>query len=65
MALCTECDARIEYQGNGSQRDYTFPFEYDDVSEVKVSIYDEDKTEYVKTNNKTNNHARRTWSPDT
>ena len=47
MALCTECDARIEYQGNGSQRDYTFPFEYDDVSEVKVSIYDEDTTEYV------------------
>ena len=47
MALCAECDARIEYQGNGSQRNYTFPFEYDEVTEIKVSIYDKDQTEYV------------------
>ena len=40
MALCSECTARIEYQGNGSQIDYTFPFEYYEVSEIHVSTYD-------------------------
>ena len=31
MALCHNCDdVRIEYIGNGSQTDYTFPFEYNE-----------------------------------
>ena len=47
MALCTECDARIEYQGNGSQKNYTFPFEYYETSEIYVSVYDPEKLEYV------------------
>jgi hypothetical protein len=47
MALCTECDARIEYQGNGYQRDYTFPFEYNDSSEINVSLYDVSETKYA------------------
>ena len=46
MALCGECTARIEYQGNGSQRDFTFPFEYYEESEVYVSVYNEDTFEY-------------------
>jgi hypothetical protein len=47
MALCTECDARIEYQGNGAQTDFTFPFEYDNTSEIYVSIWDEEQLKYV------------------
>jgi hypothetical protein len=47
MALCHECDARIEYQGNGSQRNYTFPFEYYETSEIYVSVYDPETQEYV------------------
>ena len=47
MALCTECDARIEYKGNRSQTDFTFPFEYDNTSEIYVSIWDEEQLTYV------------------
>ena len=47
MALCAECDARIEYQGNGSQRNYTFPFEYYETSEIYVSVYNPENLEYV------------------
>ena len=39
MVLCTECDARIEYQGVPSQTAYTFPFEYYEQSEIHVSVY--------------------------
>jgi len=38
MALCHNCDeARIEYIGNGSQTDYTFPFEYNEREDVAVA----------------------------
>ena len=47
MALCSDCTARIEYEGNGRQNLFTFPFEYDDISEVKVSVYDPEKLTYV------------------
>ena len=47
MALCSECDARIEYQGNGSQTNYTFPFEYYETSEINVSVYNPETQEYV------------------
>jgi hypothetical protein len=46
MALCHECDARIEYTGNGTQRDYTFPFEYYEESEIYVSVYNPETYEY-------------------
>ena len=46
MALCSECTARIEYQGNGSQKDYTFPFEYSETSEINVSVYNPETLEY-------------------
>ena len=46
MALCSECTARIEYQGNGSQKDYTFPFEYNETSEINVSVYNPETLEY-------------------
>jgi hypothetical protein len=46
MALCSECTARIEYQGNGSQKDYTFPFEYSETSEINVSVYNPDTLAY-------------------
>ena len=47
MAQCTECDARIEYKGNGSQRTFTFPFEYLESTDVKVAQYDKENFEYV------------------
>ena len=43
MALCHNCDdARIEYIGNGSQTDYTFPFEYNESKDVEVAFWNED-----------------------
>ncbi len=47
MAQCTDCDARIEYQGNGSQRAFTFPFEYIETTDVKVTQYDDKQLKYV------------------
>ena len=47
MATCTDCDARIKYPGDGSQQNYTFPFEYTKTSEVHVSVYDEEQLKYV------------------
>ena len=47
MASCNESNARIEYTGNGSQRAYSFPFEYNDVSEINVSVWDPETKEYV------------------
>ena len=47
MAQCTDCNARIEYTGNGSQRTFTFPFEYLESTDVRVAQYDEEKLEYV------------------
>ena len=39
MALCHNCDdVRIEYIGNGSQTDYTFPFEYNERQDVAVAF---------------------------
>lgn len=46
MALCSECTARIEYQGNRSQRNYTFDFEYYEQSEINVSVYNSDTGEW-------------------
>jgi hypothetical protein len=46
MALCSECTARIEYQGNGIQKNYTFPFEYYEQSEIYVSVYNPETLEY-------------------
>ena len=43
MALCHNCDdARIEYIGNGSQTDFTFPFEYNERTDVEVAFWNED-----------------------
>jgi hypothetical protein len=43
MALCHNCDdVRIEYIGNGSQTDYTFPFEYNERTDVDVAFWHED-----------------------
>ena len=43
MALCHNCDdARIKYTGNGSQTDYTFPFEYNERTDVAVAFWNED-----------------------
>jgi hypothetical protein len=47
MALCSDCDARIEYNGSRTQTDYTFPFEYDDRAEVFVSVYSPEEQDYV------------------
>jgi len=44
---CQECDALIEYQGNGVQRRYTFPFEYYERSEINVSVFDPEQKKYV------------------
>ena len=49
MAQCHECDAIKEYQGNRSQRNYTFEFEYYDKSEINVSVYNSDTGEWEKT----------------
>ena len=43
MALCHNCDdVRIEYIGNGSQTDYTFPFEYNERQNVAVAYWNAD-----------------------
>lgn len=47
MAQCHECEAAIEYEGNGSQRRYTFPFEYYETSEINVSVYDPEVNSFV------------------
>ena len=46
MANCCECVATKEYQGNRSQRDYTFEFEYYETSEIHVSVYNSDSMEW-------------------
>ena len=43
MALCHNCDdTRIEYIGDGSQTDYTFPFEYNEREDVAVAYWNAD-----------------------
>ena len=43
MALCHNCDdTRIEYIGNGTQGDYTFPFEYNERGDVGAAFWNED-----------------------
>jgi hypothetical protein len=43
MALCHNCDdTRIEYIGNGTQEDYTFPFEYNERNDVAVAYWNAD-----------------------
>ena len=51
---CSNCDeVQIEYTGNGSQVDYTFPFEYNNESDIRVAFWNEaefsweDTTEWV------------------
>ena len=53
MAQCTDGDARIEYQGNGSQKTFTFPFEYLEPTDVKVAQYDDEQLKYVNLTNGT------------
>ena len=43
MALCHNCDdARIKYTGNAVQTDYTFPFEYNERTDVAVAFWNEE-----------------------
>ena len=49
MADCFECVAIKEYQGNRSQRAYSFDFEYYEKSEINVSIYNSETQEWEKT----------------
>ena len=52
MALCHNCDTtRIEYTGDGSQTDFTFPFEYNDPADVSVAFFGEDKRLWIRQNN--------------
>ena len=51
MALCSDCDARIEYTSSGTQRDFTFPFEYYEQSEINVSLYNTTDREWQTTTN--------------
>ena len=46
MADCCECVATKEYQGNRSQRNYSFDFEYYETSEIHVSVYNSDTQEW-------------------
>ena len=46
MADCCECVATKEYQGNRSQRAYSFDFEYYETSEIHVSVYNSDTQEW-------------------
>ena len=49
MANCCDCTARIEYEQSGTQRDFTFPFEYYEQSEIKVSLYNKTNQEWEET----------------
>ena len=43
MALCHNCDdTRIEYTGNGVQKDFTFPFEYNVATDVAVANWNDE-----------------------
>ena len=46
MTDCCECVATKEYQGNRSQRAYSFDFEYYETSEIHVSVYNSDTQEW-------------------
>lgn len=49
MALCHNCDTtRIEYTGNGTQTDYTFPFEYNEPGDIAVGFYSEELVTWYK-----------------
>ena len=47
MALCTDCTAKIEYQGDGSQTLFTFNFTYMESTDVYVAQYDDTTKEYI------------------
>ena len=47
MALCSDCVSKIKYTGDGSQTDFTFPFEYMESSDVYVAQYDDETKEYT------------------
>jgi hypothetical protein len=47
MALCSDCVSKIKYIGDGSQTDFTFPFEYMESSDVYVAQYDDETKEYT------------------
>ena len=48
MPCANSCgDSEIKYKGNGSQVQYTFPFEYMAQSDVKVDIYNESTRRWV------------------
>ena len=50
MALCHNCDdVSIEYTGDGSQTDYTFPFEYNLTTDVEVAFWNEEELGWGKT----------------
>ena len=51
MALCHNCDStRIEYTGDGSQKDYTFPFEYNEPGDVSVAFFNESSMIWARQN---------------
>ena len=47
MSLCTDCTAKIEYQGDGSQTLFTFNFTYMESTDVYVAQYDDTTKEYI------------------
>ena len=50
MALCHNCDdVSIEYTGDGSQTDYTFPFEYNLTTDVEVAFWNEEELGWRRT----------------
>ena len=51
MANCCDCTAQIEYTRSGTQQDFTFPFEYYEESEVKVSLYNKSNQQWEATTN--------------
>lgn len=69
MALCHNCDdVSIEYTGDGSQTDFTFPFEYNQRTDVEVALWSEEALGWRKTSDWTflnNTTIRFDEAPDT
>ena len=59
MTVCD--DVQIKYTGDGTTVLYTFPFEYEAQSDVKVGFLDDDTNEYVEVAQDDANHP---WSFD-
>ena len=51
--MSNACDSvRIKYKGNGTQKQFTFPFTYMHWYDVTVGLWDENKKEYIDQKNK-------------